>query len=109
MESFCFPDGVATKLVERTASMSAVLDVTCGSARTPGAPGGGVERNDRSFVFSVGGGDGAGPGPGADRLHAGGNGDVKSPVREKGEERGDGDGGTPRVLYGVCVLSLIHI
>lgn len=104
VESFCFPDGVATKLVERTASMSAVLDVTCGSARTPGAPGGGVERNDRSFVFSVGGGDGAGPAR-ADRLHAGGNGDVKSPVREKGEERGDGDGGTPRVLYGVCVYA----
>ena len=102
VESFCFPDGVATKLVERTASMSAVLDVTCGSARTPGAPGGGVERNDRSFVFSVGGGDGAGPG--ADCLNAGGNGDC-SPVREKGEERGDGDGGTPRVLYGVCVYA----
>ena len=103
VESFCFPDGVATKLVERTASMSAVLDVTCGSAKTPGAPGGGVERNDRSFVFSVGGGDGAGQGAG--RSNAGGDGDC-SPVREEREERvTDGDGGTPRVLYGVCVYA----
>ena len=71
--------------------MSAVLDVTCGSAKTPGAPGGGVERDDRSFVFSVGGGDGAGPGPGAGCSNAGENGD-RSPVREEREERvTDGD------------------
>lgn len=54
---FCFPDGVATKLLERTNSMSAVHDLQCGTGRTPGAPGGGVEANDRSFVFSIGGGD----------------------------------------------------
>jgi hypothetical protein len=54
-------------------------------------------------VFSVGGGDGAGQGAG--RSNAGGDGDC-SPVREEREERvTDGDGGTPRVLYGVCVYA----
>ena len=101
VESFCFPSGVATKLVERTPSMSAVLNVTCGSSRTPGNPGGGVEADDRSFVFSVGGGDDESPG---ERLF---------PTGDAADGDGDAaDGGgssrvsrTPRVLYGVCVYA----
>ena len=106
VESFCFPDGVATKLVERTPSMSAVLNVQCGSSRTPGSPGGGVEADDRSFVFSVGGGDENGN-DGGDRN----DGDDGVSFRETDEPpRGKNDGSsrasrTPRVLYGVCVYA----
>ena len=106
VESFCFPDGVATKLVERTPSMSAVMNVQCGSSRTPGAPGGGVEADDRSFVFSVGGGDDDG------NDVSGRDGDDGVSFRETDEPPGGGknDGSsrasrTPRVLYGVCVYA----
>jgi hypothetical protein len=103
VESFCFPDGVATKLVERTPSMSAVMNVQCGSSRTPGAPGGGVEADDRSFVFSVGGGDENGNDGGRD-------GDDGVSFREtdespRGKNDGSGASRTPRVLYGVCVYA----
>ena len=106
VESFCFPDGVATKLVERTPSMSAVLNVQCGSSRTPGAPGGGVEADDRSFVFSVGGGDES-----RTRITSDGDDDGGVSVRETDEPPYDGSDGsgasrtTPRVLYGVCVYA----
>ena len=99
VESFCFPDGVATKLVERTPSMSAVLNVTCGSSRTPGNPGGGVEANDRSFVFSVGGGDER-----PERLFGPDGAGAAVPGDEPGV-RDSRDSRTPRVLYGVCVYA----
>ena len=104
VESFCFPDGVATKLVERTPSMSAVLNVQCGSSRTPGAPGRGVEADDRSFVFSVGGGDES-----RTRITGDGDDDGGVSIRDETDEPPyDGSGAsrtTPRVLYGVCVYA----
>ena len=36
---FCFPDGVLTKLLERTNSLSALHDINCSTKRTPGVPG----------------------------------------------------------------------
>ena len=94
---FCFPDGVLTKLLERTNSLSALHDINCSTKRTPGVPGGGVDDNDRSFIFSVGGGDEDGD----DEADASENtfGEFSETPKTKPKNK------APRVVWGICVYA----